>query len=104
MAALVQLLRQPDFQAFKRFLQRLQAYHVRRALSPLPPDQTNLERGAVAALTEITATLDYLIQQHLNERKQHDGPAQHNGSDPLREYAKRWGSPYHPDDSIRFDP
>src|SRR2546427_6160157 len=60
------LLCQPGWAAYRSLLERYAELRAQRLLQPLPLDQTNIERGAIAAVFELAALPDTLLQ-HLGE-------------------------------------
>ena len=66
MRLLAELVEHPAWAAFEALVEHTAEIHARRLLTTLPPDQTNVERGAIAALNEVAA-LPSLIVQHQKE-------------------------------------
>lgn len=60
---LVDLVAQPGWAAFRGLLERYASLRAQRLLTPLTHDQTNIERGAVAALIEMAALPEQLISR-----------------------------------------
>jgi len=63
-------------------------------LQPLPLDQTNVERGAIAALFEIAALPDHLLT-HIGDydaRLKRDGS--HDDADATSDFHWQWGNEY----------
>lgn len=89
LAQLKELLRSPGWAAYRSLLERYADLRAQRLLQPLPLDQTNIERGAIAALFEIAALPDQLLT-HIgdqNGRQQHDGD-----NEPAADFSWAWGN------------
>lgn len=63
---LAELVEAPAWAAFEALVEYTAEIHARRLLTTLPLDQTNIERGAIAALNEVAA-LPSLIVNHQKE-------------------------------------
>ena len=99
---LADLVAHPAWEAYKKLLEHYGTIRAAKLLTPLPPDQTNIERGAVAALFEIAALPDILIshwktieeeQRVRTERGLDDESARRN-----YDLSWRWGNSLFADD------
>lgn len=83
----------PAWAGYKAFLEHYAEVRAQRLLQPLSLDQTNVERGAVAALFEVAALPEALIKhkEQLDARERDSKP----GADDPAEF--HWGSPYFAD-------
>jgi hypothetical protein len=69
-------------------------------LTPLTPDQTNIERGAVAALFEIAALPELLIS-HYKELKDAERERAADERDARSDFHWKWGNELFADDFRR---
>lgn len=94
MAQLKELLRSPGWVAYRNLLERYADLRAQRLLQPLPPDATNVERGAILALFEIAALPDQLLK-HLGDEhartKRADG---NDAANATTDFYWQWGSEY----------
>lgn len=92
--ALKELTASPGWAAFRSLLENYGSLRAQRLLTPLSLDQTNVERGAIAALFEIAALPETLIQhaKTLDARRAKLRPDEH------AEFAWQWGNPLFVDD------
>jgi len=86
--SLKELLRSPGWAAYRSLLERYADLRAQRLLSALPLDQTNIERGAIAALFEIADLPDHLLK-HIGE---YDARKQHDGADEPADFSWAWGN------------
>ena len=91
MEQLKTLLRSPGWAAYRRLLERYADLRAQRLLQPLPLDQTNVERGAIAACFEIAALPDQLLK-HLGD---HDDRIKRDGANDatVPDFSWGWGHP-----------
>ena len=92
--SLKELLRSQGWPTFRKLLERYGELRAQRLLTPLPPDATNVERGAIAAIFEIAALPDQLVK-HIGEydaRRTNTDGANDNADDPA--FYLGWGSEY----------
>lgn len=89
--ALKELLRSPGWQAYRNLLERYADLRAQRLLQPLPLDQTNIERGAIAALFEIAALPDQLLK-HIGDAdaRRTNGDA-NDRADDSHDFYWTWG-------------
>src|SRR5205809_122598 len=87
---LKELLRAPGWAAYRTLLERYAELRAQRLLQPLPLDQTNVERGAIAAIFEIAALPDTLLKRlgDHDDRLKRDGA----GNDPGTDFYWQWGA------------
>ena len=58
------LVESPAWASYRALLEHYGTLRAEKLLTPLTPDQTNIERGAVAALFEIAALPELLISHY----------------------------------------
>jgi len=63
-AQLQDLVQSPAWASYRALLEHYGTLRAEKLLTPLTPDQTNIERGAVAALFEIAALPELLISHY----------------------------------------
>jgi len=86
----------PAWGGYKTLIEHYAELRAQRLLQPLSLDQTNVERGAVAALFEVAALPEAIIKhvKELDDARERTKP----GADDTAESILRWGSPYYADD------
>ena len=95
MALLAEWAREPSYQqAFRKLLDVYAESRLRRLCSLLPADQTNFERGAIAALTEVAALPETILTKE-NERVKRERDASELAASK-RDISLWCGSPYLP--------
>ena len=85
-ASLKALVESPDWVGFRAFLENYAALRAQKLLQPLTPDQTNIERGAIAAVFEVADLPEKLIA-HFKETQN----AKRNGDEP-QDVSWFWGN------------
>ena len=92
LTALKELLRSPGWAAYRTLLERYAELRAQRLLQPLPLDQTNVERGAVAALFEVAALPDQLLK-HIGDHdaRRTSGPGANDTADATADFHWQWG-------------
>ena len=95
--ALKELLSSPGWAAYRALLENYANLRAQRLLQPLSLDATNVERGAVAALLEIAALPETLVQ-HVEAL---DARRHKLAADDSSDLTWRWGNPLFADDFTR---
>ena len=88
--SLKELLRSPGWPAYRSLLERYANLRAQRLLQPLPLDQTNVERGAIAALFEIAALPDQLVK-HIGDSDARAN-ANSNAESGTPDFSWAWGN------------
>jgi hypothetical protein len=90
------LVRSPEWASFRAFLEGYAELRAQRLLGSLSPEQTNLERGAIAAVFEIASLPEQVITQweeYYARRKAANDP-----TDDTANFYWKWGNALFADD------